>query len=90
MFGTRVEGCGVNRQRSPFMIGDRVRGISYVPAERMRYETAEAFEGKVVQVGSGYAGVDAKKSYLWVRLPDGTERQALVNQTQLLQPGEEA
>jgi hypothetical protein len=72
------------------MIGDRVRGISYVPVERKRYESAEAFEGRVVQVGSGYAGVDAKKSYLWVRLPDGTERQSLVSQTQLLQPAGKA
>lgn len=38
----------------PFLVGDRVKGASYVPpALRMR-EAPEPVEGVVVQVGSGY------------------------------------
>ncbi|MFJ8488580.1 hypothetical protein ACIRBZ_09370 [Streptomyces sp. NPDC094038] len=69
---------------APFLIGDRVRGTTYVPPDPYRHEQPERFEGVVVQVGSGYAGVDADRTLLWVRLADHTERQALVSETELL------
>jgi hypothetical protein len=69
---------------APFQVGDRVRGQSYVPPEQRRQERPEPFEGVVVQVGSGYAGVDAKNAFLWSRLADGTERQSLVSETELV------
>ncbi|KRV46823.1 hypothetical protein AQ490_08505 [Wenjunlia vitaminophila] len=73
----------------PFRLGDRVRGVSYVPPERRRWERPEPFEGVVVQVGSGYAGVDARHAYLWTRLADHTERQSLVSETVLVEPAGE-
>jgi hypothetical protein len=71
------------RPDAPFLVGDRVKGTSYVPPGPHRRENPEPFEGVVVQVGSGYAGVDAEHAFLWVRLPDHTERQALVGDTEL-------
>ncbi|MBV9026457.1 MAG: hypothetical protein JO362_22290 [Streptomycetaceae bacterium] len=71
---------------APFTVGDRVHGISYVPPEQTRDKRPEPFEGTVVQVGSGYAGVDRDRAYLWVLLRDGTERQALVRDTTLIEP----
>lgn len=68
---------------APFEVGDHVTGVTYVPPDRWRFERPEPFEGDVVQVGSGYAGVDAEAAFLWVRLPDSTERQALVVDTEL-------
>ncbi|WP_189262714.1 hypothetical protein [Streptomyces fuscichromogenes] len=44
----------------------------------------EPFEGVVVQVGSGYAGIDAGTAFLRVRLADHTERQALLTDTELM------
>ncbi|MDH6215232.1 hypothetical protein [Streptomyces pseudovenezuelae] len=70
------------RTDAPFLVGDRVKGTSYVPPGS-RKEGPEPFEGVVVQVGSGYAGVDAERALLWVRLDDHTERQALVAETEL-------
>ncbi len=67
---------------APFKVGDHVTGTTYVPPEHRRWERPEPFEGHVVQVGSGYAGVDADRAFVWVRLPDGTERQALMNETE--------
>lgn len=71
-------------QLPPFKVGDRVRGTSYVPPDRRKWDRPEAFEGVVVQVGSGYTGVDAKLAFLWTRLADGTERQSLVSATTLM------
>ncbi|GAB2835499.1 hypothetical protein [Streptomyces daliensis] len=76
------------RDVAPFRVGDRVRGISYVPAERREREASEEFQGTVVQIGSGYAGVDADRAFLWARVDDHTERQALVRDTELLDPAE--
>lgn len=70
---------------APFRVGDRVHGQSYVPPEQRRRERPEPFDGVVVQVGSGYAGVDAKNAFLWSRLADGTERQSLVSETELVE-----
>ncbi|WP_431044756.1 hypothetical protein ACQUSR_24445 [Streptomyces sp. P1-3] len=70
--------------RPPFQLGDHVRGISYVAPERLRWERPESFEGVVVQVGSGWAGVDAEQAYVWSRLEDHTERKSLVTETQLV------
>jgi hypothetical protein len=68
---------------APFKVGDSVTGTSYVPPERRRFERPEPFAGVVVQVGSGYLGVDAEAAFVWVRLADHTERQALVTDTEL-------
>ncbi|MFI1191626.1 hypothetical protein [Streptomyces californicus] len=76
------------QETAPFRVGDRVRGTSYVPAERRGREKPEEFEGSVVQLGSGYAGVDADCAFLWARLADGTERQALIRETELLTPAD--
>ena len=73
------------RTDAPFLVGDRVRGTSYVPPGPHRREAPENFEGVVVQVGSGYAGVDAEHAFLWVKLKDHTERQALVADTELVE-----
>ncbi|WP_030021739.1 hypothetical protein [Streptomyces monomycini] len=78
------------QETAPFRVGDRVRGTSYVPPERREKEKPEEFEGTVVQLGSGYAGVDADRAFLWARLADGTERQALIRQTELLRPADAA
>ncbi|WP_181803540.1 hypothetical protein [Streptomyces shenzhenensis] len=72
------------RTDAPFLVGDRVRGTTYVPRDPHRREHPEPFEGVVVQVGSGYAGIDAGTAFLWVRLADHTERQALVADTELM------
>lgn len=66
---------------APFRIGERVTGMTYVPPENRPFEQPRPFEGDVVQVGSGYAGVDADNSYVWVRLDDVTECQALIVDT---------
>ncbi|SES47003.1 hypothetical protein SAMN04487983_106221 [Streptomyces sp. yr375] len=71
------------RTDAPFLVGDRVKGTTYVTPEGYRHERREPFEGVVVQVGSGYAGVDAEQAFVWVRLADHTERQALVVETEL-------
>ncbi|MEU5835405.1 hypothetical protein ABZ820_17250 [Streptomyces diacarni] len=76
------------QETAPFRIGDRVRGTSYVPPERLGREEPEEFEGTVVQLGSGYAGVDADRALVWARLADGTERQALICETELLTPAD--
>ncbi|WP_157876750.1 hypothetical protein [Streptomyces graminilatus] len=68
---------------SPFRVGDRVRGTSYVPPDLRRREAPEPFEGIVVQVGTGYPKIDAEGDFLWVRLADCTERQSLVTDTEL-------
>ncbi|MFI6625885.1 hypothetical protein [Streptomyces sp. NPDC050528] len=73
------------RTGAPFLVGDRVKGTSYVPPGPHRREAPETFEGVVVQVGSGYAGVDAEHAFLWVKLKDHTERQALVADTELVE-----
>ncbi|MGY1499084.1 hypothetical protein ACW4TU_21255 [Streptomyces sp. QTS52] len=67
---------------APFLVGDRVRGTTYVPPDLRKREAPEPFEGVVVQVGSGYPKVDAEGDFLWVRLADCTERQSLVADTE--------
>lgn len=70
---------------SRFRVGDRVRGVTYVPPDLLRRWRPEPFEGVVVQVGSGYGQVDVdERPYLWSRLDDCTERQSLVEETELL------
>ncbi len=73
---------------APFEVGDHVRGMSYVPPERDRWERPEPIEGDVVQVGAGWSGIDADRAYVWVRLPDRTERQALMQDVELCEPAE--
>ncbi|MBB1245016.1 hypothetical protein GL263_15775 [Streptomyces durbertensis] len=65
-----------------------MRGVSYVHPDRRRWEKPEPFEGVVVQVGSGYAGVDAENSFVWSRLADHTERQSLICETELVRRNE--
>ncbi|MFE3761014.1 hypothetical protein ACFXPI_04510 [Streptomyces sp. NPDC059104] len=67
------------RVRSPYRVGDTVTGTTYVdPADR-GHETPERVTGEVVQVGSGWVGVDADAVYLWIRLRNGRERQVLMS-----------
>lgn len=73
-------------RRAPFKIGDKVCGTTYVRHERRGREAPERFEGVVVQIGSGWDGVDADRAYLWVKLADCTERQALIGDTELVEP----
>ncbi|MFD5512160.1 hypothetical protein ACFWIB_30940 [Streptomyces sp. NPDC127051] len=64
--------------RCPYEVGDTVTGTTYVdPADRAR-EAPQEFTGKVVQVGSGWAGIDADLAYLWARLDNRREVQALI------------
>ncbi|MDX3458014.1 hypothetical protein PV396_39755 [Streptomyces sp. ME02-8801-2C] len=63
----------------PFLVGDRVRGTTYVPPALRKREASEPVEGVVVQVGSGYENADAEDGdLLWVRIADCTERQCRV------------
>ncbi|MDH6545539.1 hypothetical protein [Streptomyces sp. SPB4] len=72
------------RRTSPYKVGDQVTGTSYVePDDRLR-EAPIQFTGAVVQVGSGWAGVDASQAYLWVRLPSGREIKALIQDVERL------
>ncbi|MFD7262415.1 hypothetical protein [Streptomyces sp. NPDC059874] len=65
-------------RRAPYTVGDLVTGTSYVqPEDRAREKPAE-ITGHIVQVGSGWDGIDADHAYVWVRLPSGRERQALI------------
>jgi len=75
---------------APFLVGDRVRGTTYVPPDLRHQERPEPFEGVVVQVGSGYPKADAKQAFLWSRLADHTERQSLVGETELVGRGRES
>lgn len=65
-----------NAASAPYAVGDRVRGPEAVAPGDCR--TPEVYEGEVVQVGSGWDGVDAAHAYLWVRLPDRTERKLAI------------
>ncbi|MGW7343070.1 hypothetical protein [Streptomyces sp. NPDC054854] len=77
----------VRRRTAPYKVGDQVAGTSYVePADRLR-ESPVRFAGAVVQVGSGWAGVDASQAYLWVRLASGREVKALIRDVERLDPG---
>ncbi|MEV7835249.1 hypothetical protein AB0P12_32190 [Streptomyces subrutilus] len=53
-----------------------VRGPESLPPGD--YRTPAVYEGEVVQVGSGWNGVDADNAYLWIRLPDRTERRLAI------------
>ncbi|MBT2613643.1 hypothetical protein J7I97_36910 [Streptomyces sp. ISL-87] len=64
---------------APFTIGDWVEGWT-LPEPGTR-EQPELHEGEVVQVGSGWNGVDADAAYLWVRLPGGTEQRLAIRRT---------
>ncbi|MBT2481991.1 hypothetical protein [Streptomyces sp. ISL-94] len=73
---------------APYQVGDVVRGPEALPPGD--YRTPATYEGKVVQVGSGsgsgWSGVDADSAYLWVRLPDSTERKLAIRACVLLTP----
>ena len=65
--------------QTPYRVGERVDGTSWVCSGQLSTERPERFEdAEIVQVGCGYAGVDADEAYVWVRLADHTERQARV------------
>ncbi|WP_189829249.1 hypothetical protein [Streptomyces subrutilus] len=51
---------------APYQVGDVVRGPEALPPGD--YRTPATYEGEVVQVGSGWNGVDADHAYLWIRL----------------------
>ncbi|MFD9453459.1 hypothetical protein ACFWBC_10255 [Streptomyces sp. NPDC059985] len=69
----------MTRPRSaPYKVGETVTGTTYVePADRVR-EAPVQFTGEVVQIGSGWAGVEADIAFLWARLPSGREVKALM------------
>ncbi|MEU0274915.1 hypothetical protein [Streptomyces sp. NPDC006307] len=66
------------RVSAPLRVGDTVTGRTYVSPEDKGREQPQEITGTVVQVGSGFAGVDAEKAFVWVRLPDCTERKCLI------------
>ncbi|MFF3864008.1 hypothetical protein [Streptomyces sp. NPDC002209] len=70
-------------RRCPYTVGDAVTGITYVDptADRTR-EAPQEFTGTVVQIGSGWAGIDADRAFLWARLDNGREVQALIRDCQ--------
>ncbi|MET9694709.1 hypothetical protein ABZY81_41000 [Streptomyces sp. NPDC006514] len=70
---------------APYQVGDLVRGPEALPPGD--YRTPAIYEGEVVQVGSGWDGVDAANAYLWVRLPDRTERKLAIRACVLLTRG---
>ncbi|WP_030200760.1 hypothetical protein [Streptomyces sp. NRRL S-87] len=65
-------------RRCPYDLGDEIVGITYVPPKDRRRETPQPFTGRVVQVGSGWDGVEADQAYLWARLDNGLEVKALI------------
>ncbi|MBT2468933.1 hypothetical protein J7E97_13880 [Streptomyces sp. ISL-66] len=73
-------------RRSPYQVGDCVKGLSYVAPEDRSREQPQEITGQVVQIGAGWAGVDADRAYVWVRLANGRERQALVRDIQRVEP----
>ncbi|MFI9741593.1 hypothetical protein [Streptomyces sp. NPDC052494] len=66
--------------QKPYEVGEHVQGMTYVPPERVGREHPREFVGVIVQVGSGWAGVDAAKSYVWCREQNGKEVQALTKE----------
>ncbi|MFD8141580.1 hypothetical protein [Streptomyces sp. NPDC059708] len=73
-------------RRAPYAVGDQVTGTSYVAPEDRWRERPEPIAGRVVQVGSGWDGVDAAQAFVWVRLPSGRERQALMRDIRKAEP----
>ncbi|MER5966868.1 hypothetical protein [Streptomyces sp. NPDC002057] len=71
---------------APYAVGDVVRGPEALPPGDHR--TPDTYEGEVVQVGSGWNGVDAAHAYLWVRLADRTERRLAIRGCALVAPAE--
>ncbi|MFB7260703.1 hypothetical protein ACFCXH_00845 [Streptomyces nojiriensis] len=65
-------------RRCPYAVGDIVTGTTYVEPSERCHEAPQEFTGEVVQIGSGWAGVDAPNAYLWARLPTGREVKALI------------
>ncbi|MCC0100700.1 hypothetical protein K7B10_39300 [Streptomyces flavotricini] len=70
------------RRTAPYRVGDLVTGTSYVAPQNRGRESPELITGRVVQVGSGWDGIDADQAYVWVRLASGRERQALIRDIQ--------
>ncbi|WP_031155361.1 hypothetical protein [Streptomyces erythrochromogenes] len=68
----------MTRARCPYEIGDTVTGWTVVPPEDRTRQQPEQVTGTVVQIGSGWAGVDCGTAYLWLRLPSGREAQVLI------------
>ncbi|MFD3776346.1 hypothetical protein [Streptomyces sp. NPDC058612] len=52
------------------------------------YRTPTVYEGEVVQIGSGWNGVDAAHAYLWIRLTDRTERRLAIRGCALAPPAD--
>ncbi|MFD4865255.1 hypothetical protein [Streptomyces sp. NPDC058412] len=69
---------------APYALGDVVQGLETLAVGECRQPAT--YEGVVVQVGSGWDGVDADNAYLWVRLPNGTERQLVIRACALATP----
>ncbi|MCX4546550.1 hypothetical protein [Streptomyces sp. NBC_01565] len=81
---TRRAGQRAGSASAPYALGHVVRGLEALSAGERRQP--EIYAGVVVQVGSGWDGVDADNAYLWVRLPDGTERRLAIRDCALVPP----
>ncbi|MEV7869213.1 hypothetical protein AB0P17_24685 [Streptomyces sp. NPDC088124] len=51
-----------------------------MPPERREGKEPEKFEGAVVGLGGGCAGVDTDRALVWARLENGTERQCPIRE----------
>ncbi|MEU5805843.1 hypothetical protein [Streptomyces sp. NPDC047718] len=70
--------------RSPYAVGDLVAAVTHVPPGQRGRELPMQVSGRIVQVGSGWAGVDADQAYVWIRLASGREALALMKDVRKL------
>ncbi|MDA5279890.1 hypothetical protein ACWGHM_31970 [Streptomyces sp. NPDC054904] len=73
---TRQTGAEPAGLQAPYRVGEWVRG--WTLPDSGGHEQPEECEGEVVQVGSGWDGVDAHIAYLWVRMASGREQRLAV------------
>ncbi|MEU2395959.1 hypothetical protein [Streptomyces sp. NPDC007369] len=71
-------------RRPPYAVGEFVTAVTHVPPGRRGRELPMQVTGRIVQVGSGWAGVDADRAYVWIRLATGREVLALVKDVRKL------
>ncbi|MCX4546632.1 hypothetical protein [Streptomyces sp. NBC_01565] len=73
---TRQTGAKSAGLHAPYRVGERVKGWTLPDPDSC--EQPEECEGEVVQVGSGWDGVDAHMAYLWVRVASGREQRLAI------------
>ncbi|WP_328506752.1 hypothetical protein [Streptomyces sp. NBC_00391] len=64
----------------PVRTAGSVRAVLTWPTKAVKAWAARAR----ARIGSGYEKVDTGRAYLWTRLTDHTERQSLVEETELV------